>query len=143
MSLEDMAGDDEYADDPPAITLGDLRDGESVTIRPSGGVETFTSQYADDDEENDALRWPAYMVRSDYVFTPGDAAGAAPEPVEADDEIVLISWSNTLAQAILAEADEPDASDLVGTNVEIQKFGSGYEVSYRLRTGDDAATDAE
>lgn len=142
MSLEDMAADGETYDDAPAITLGDLRDGESVTLTPMSAVETFTSQYAEDDEENDALRWEAVYLRSDYTFEPDNGPDAS--PVEGGDEVVLISWSNTLAQAILAEADEPDARDLIGTNVEIEKFGSGYEVVYRLRTGDDATVpDAE
>lgn len=141
MSLEDMAdGGDEY-DDAPAITLGDLRDGESVTLTPMGGVETFTSQYADPDEENDALRWEAVYLRSDYSFEPEEGPDAT--PVEGGDEVVLISWSNTLAQAILAEAENADASDLVGVNVEIEKYGSGYDVVYRLRTGDAATVDAE
>ena len=135
MSLEDMADNGDEYDDPPAITLGDLRDGESVTIKPSEPVETFTSQYADDDEENDALRWTAVLVRTDYEFKPDG------ETLKSGDPATLISWSNTLAQAIIAEADEPDADDLTGTNVEIQKFGSGYEVTYRLRTGDDAAAE--
>jgi hypothetical protein len=131
-------GGDEY-DDAQAITLGDLRGGESVTLTPMSAVETFTSQYAEDGEENDALRWEAVFLRSDYAFDPDDA-----EAVEGGDEVALISWSQKLAQAILAEADEPDARDLVGTNVEIQKFGSGYDVTYRLRTGDAAdAPDAD
>jgi len=134
MSLEDMANDGEEYDDEQAITLGDLREGESVTLTPMGAVETFTSQYADEDEEGDALRWPAVFLRSDYTFNPDGG-----DEVEGGDEVVLISWSQNLAQAILAEADETDAGDLVGENVEIQKFGSGYEVTYRLRTGDDAA----
>lgn len=139
MTLEDMANDGEQYDDAPAITLGDLRGGESVTLTPTAPVETFTSQYADADEENDALRWEAVMLRSDYTFTPEEG-----EEVEPGDDVVLISWSNGLAQAILAESDEADADDLVGTNVEIQKFGSGYEATYRLRTSDEAAApDAE
>lgn len=142
MSLEDMADDGDTYDDAPAITLGDLRDGESVTLTPMGGVETFTSQYAEEGEENDALRWEAVYLRSDYTFEPGEGPDAS--PVEGGDEVVLISWSNTLAQAILAESDESDASDLVGVNVEIEKYGSGYDVVYRLRTGDDATVpDAE
>jgi hypothetical protein len=128
MSLEDLAASGESFDDPPAITLGDLRDGESVTITPAGGVETFTSQYADDGEEHDALRWEAVYEQSDYTFTPD--AGA--DPIGEGDEVVLISWSTNLAAAILAAGDEPDARDLVGTPVEIQKFGSGYDVTYRV-----------
>jgi hypothetical protein len=106
-----------------------------------GGVETFTSQYAEDGEQNDALRWEAVYLRSDYTFEPNEGPNA--EPVESGDEVVLISWSNTLAKAILAEADSVDASDLVGVNVEIEKYGSGYDVVYRLRTGDAATVDAE
>ena len=134
MSLEDMAGGDAQYDDPPAITLGDLRDGEEVQIVPSEPVETFTSQYADDDEENDALRWTSVLEATDYTFRPDDHNGA----LESGDAVTLISWSNTLAQAILAEAEKPDASDLVGKLVTIQKFGSGYDVTYRLTVDDPA-----
>jgi len=133
MSLENMAASGDEYDDPPAITLGDLRDGESVTLTPAGGVETFTSQYADDDEEDDALRWETMYVDSDYTFTPD--AGA--DPIAEGDECVLVSWSTNLAAAILAAADEPDARDLVGTPVEIQKFGSGYDVTYRVVEADE------
>ena len=129
MSLEDMAGGDAQYDDPPAITLGDLRDGEEVTIVPSEPVETFESQYAEEEGEEDALRWTSVLEATDYAFKPDGHS----EPLAQGDAVTLISWSNTLAQAILAEADTPDARDLTGKEVTIQKFGSGYDVTYRLQ----------
>lgn len=132
MSLQDMAGGESY-DDPPAITLGQLRDGETVTLDIREGVETFTSQHAEPGEENDALRWPATFVSSDFDFEPDDD-----DPIETGDDVVLISWSSGLAQAIIEAADEPDASDLVGETVEIQKFQSSadrFDVTYRVLVG--------
>jgi hypothetical protein len=124
MSWKDLADDGEQNDEP-AMTLGDLRDGDEVTLTVREEPEAFTSDYSDPGEEDDAIRVPVVFHGSDYTFETEDG-----DAFEDGDEVTLISWSNRLVSALVAF--EKDEGNLVSNRVTIQKFGRGYEVQYRV-----------
>lgn len=118
-------GDQEEMDDEPAITLGDLRDGETVTLAFRAEPETFDSDYGE------AVRAEATFLESDYVWEP-DGHGE----VENGDGVVLVTWSKRLVRA-LAEAHADDS--IVGDAFVIEKRGTGYETEYSVERIDEAA----
>lgn len=111
-------------DDAPAITLGDLRDGESVTL-------TFNALPGMiDTDHGAAIRAESEFVGSeDYTWTPDDHDGE----VEEGDEVVLISWSKRLAQAL---TDANDDEGLVDGTFEITKHGAGFDTDYTVESTD-------
>lgn len=118
MSWESYA-DSEEQDDEPAITLGDLRDGESVTLAFKAEPETFDTDYGE------AVRVEATFLESDFTWNPDDHDGA----VENGDDVVLVTWSKRLVGA-LAEAH--GEASIVGDGFEITKSGTGYETTYTV-----------
>ena len=125
-------GEEQYEDDAPAITLGDyLRPGEQVTLTVREPPEAFTSQYAEDENEKDAFRLPAFFMESDYAFQNGDG-----DELADGDECVLVSWSTRLNRALgelaggIADDGEDPGEALTGETAKIQKEGSGMNVQY-------------
>ena len=118
MSWQDY-GESEEQDDEPAITLGDLRDGETVTLAFRAEPETFESDYGE------AVRVEATFLESDYKWQPDDAD----EPVTNGDNVVLVTWSKRLVSAL---AEQHDAVGIVGEAFRIIKTGSGYETDYSV-----------
>lgn len=113
------------------MTLGDLRDGDTAVVTVREGPEPFTSDYADPGEENDALRVPVEFHAADYDYETEDG-----EAFADGDHVTLITWSNRFIRALASYDDEVDG-DLVGDRVEIQKFGRGYDVQYRVVAADE------
>ena len=125
MSWQDY-GETEETDDEPAITLGDLRDGESVTLAFRAEPETFDSDYGE------AVRAEATFLECEtYDWEHDDGT-----PVENGDGVVLVTWSKRLVAA-LGEAHDEDP--IVGDAFEISKDGTGYETNYTVSRVD--ATD--
>ena len=126
MSLQDFADEaDESYDDGPAITLGDLRGGESVVLTVEAEAETFSSDYADDDQD-DAFRMDCTFGECDhYTWEPDDHG-----PVEQGDQVTLVSWSRRLARAIVAADPE------IGETIEIHKSGTGKQADYSVEIHD-------
>jgi len=124
MSWQDY-GESEEQDDEPAITLGDLRDGETVTLAFRAEPETFESDYGE------AVRVEATFLKSDYTWTPDDDG----EPVTNGDDVVLVTWSKRLVSALAAAHDE---DSIVGDGFEIAKTGTGYETDYSVRRLDES-----
>jgi hypothetical protein len=115
---EQFGEEQEYDDDRPAITFGDLRAGESVTITFDAEPEPFHS-----DEYGPGVRADATLVESDYTYLDEDG-----DEVEGGDEVTLVTWSKRLVRAL--KSAKEDADGIVGETVEITKFGSGYSTDY-------------
>jgi len=124
MSWQDY-GDSEEQDDEPAITLGDLRDGETVTLAFRAEPETFDSDYGE------AVRVEATFLESDYTWEPD----GQDEPVANGDDVVLVTWSKRLVSAL---AEQHDAVGIVGEAFRIVKTGSGYETDYSVEHVDES-----
>lgn len=128
MSWQDFADDDEeqYDDDIPPITLGDLRDGDEVTITVDAEPETFVS-----DDYGEGVRVESTLEGSDYPFRDEDG-----DAIEQGDDVTLITWSRRLVGALKSYAD--DHGGIVGHTVVIVKYGSGYDTQYAVDATDDA-----
>ena len=118
MSWQELGDDDEQDDEDPALTLGDLRDGEATTVTVDAEPERFESE-----QYGEGVRVPVTFRRSDYPH-----AGEDGETFEDGTDCVLITWSKRLVRE-LARYDE-DEGGLVGDTVEIIKSGSGYSTDY-------------
>jgi hypothetical protein len=116
---------EEQDDDLPAITFGDLRDGEAATLTVEAEPEGFHS-----DDYGPGVRAEVTYVDSDYAFTDEDGA-----PVETGDPAVLVTWSKRLVRA-LSEADEY-VGGIVGETVRVVKHGSGFETDYFVSLSDE------
>lgn len=125
MSWQDYADDGEEQDDEPAITLGDLRDGETVTLAFRSEPETFDSDYGE------AVRVEATYLDSDYTWNPDGHDGE----VENGDGVVLVTWSKRLVGALAAAHDD---ESMVGDAFVIEKSGSGYETEYSVERVDES-----
>lgn len=125
MAWQDF-GDTADGDDRPAISLGDLRSGETVTLEVAEEPEMFDSE-----EYGEGVRVPVKFVESDYTFETTTGAG---EEVEVDEgmDVVLITWSKRLVRALRTYAEENGA--LVGETVTIEKKGSGYDTTYSVES---------
>jgi hypothetical protein len=126
MTWQDYGDDGDEQDDEPAITLGDLRDGETVTLAFRAEPETFDSDYGE------AVRVEATYLDSDYTWSPDDHDG----DVTNGDGVVLVTWSKRLVAALAAAHDE---GSIVGDAFVIRKSGSGYETDYTVERVDEAA----
>lgn len=120
MSWQEFGETDESDDETPAITLGDLRDGETVCLEVTGEPETFESN-----DYGEGVRTPAEFITSDYTFRTDDDG-----EVEEGDAVVLVTWSKRLVAA-LARFEERNEG-VVGETVMIEKRGSGYETDYKV-----------
>lgn len=121
---EQFGEQDDRDDDLPAITFGDLRDGEGATLTVEAEPEAFHS-----DEYGPGVRAEVTYVDSDYTFRDegGDAVGTG-------DAAVLVTWSKRLTRALAAAKDE--AGGIVGETVRITKHGSGFDTDYTVDLGD-------
>lgn len=109
---------DEDQDDEQAITLGDLRDGETVTVEVEAEPELF-----DSDKYGTGIRVPSTFIASDFDFESEDG-----EPVEREDDVVIVSWSKRFAAALNDCHDRNDG--LVGSEIVITKSGKGMDTEY-------------
>jgi hypothetical protein len=121
---EEFGEQDEQDDDLPAITFGDLRDGEAATLTVEAEPEGFHS-----DDYGPGVRAEVEFIDSDYTFTTEDGAA-----VEAGDEAVLVTWSKRLVRA-LSEA-KSEAGGIVGEEVTITKHGSGFDTDYSVEVAE-------
>jgi hypothetical protein len=124
MSWQDYGETDEQNDEP-AITLGDLRDGEAVTLAFHAEPETFDSDYGE------AVRVEATYLDSDYTWSPEGHNG----DVENGDGVVLVTWSKRLVAAL---ADAHGEESIVGDAFRITKSGTGYETDYTVERVDES-----
>lgn len=119
-------GDAAESDDRPAISLGDLRDGETVTLTVAEEPEMFES-----DDYGEGVRVPARFDGSDYDFTT-EVDGRSVD-VEEGMDVVLITWSKRLVRA-LAEYDGENG--IVGDTVTVTKHGAGMDTTYTVESDD-------
>jgi hypothetical protein len=123
-SWEQFGEQDDDEQDLPAITFGDLRDGEAATLTVLAEPEGFHS-----DDYGPGVRAEVEYVDADYAFTTDDG-----EAVEEGDEAVLVTWSKRLVRA-LSEA-KADAGGIVGETVTITKHGSGFDTDYSVEVAE-------
>lgn len=117
---------DEFAqepDDKPAVTLGDLRDGEEVTVHLAGEPEVF-----DSDQYGRGFSVPCLFVSSDYTHKDNDG-----DEIEGGDEVRLVSWSKRLARTLREFADEHGWD----ADVTVQKSGNGMDTTYSAERADE------
>jgi hypothetical protein len=120
MSWKDFA-DDGSTDDTPAITLGDLRDGESVELVVNDEPEQF-----DSDKYGPGIRVPAEFIEGDVPFQTKQG-----DDITDGDEVTLLSWSKRLAAELAAYDEE---SGLVDSVIEITKHSGAdrYDTRYTV-----------
>jgi hypothetical protein len=123
-SWEQFGESDDEDDDLPAITFGDLRDGEAATLTILAEPEGFHS-----DDYGPGVRAEVEFVEADYQFHTDDD-----EAVEEGDACVLVTWSKRLVRA-LSEA-KSEAGGIVGEEVTITKQGSGFDTDYTVEVAD-------
>lgn len=124
MNVNDFADESEEYDDY-AITLGDLRAGESVSLKITDEPEMFES----DNYEN-GVRFPGIFVASDYSFVHTSDDGDDHE-IQGGDDITLLTWSKRLVRAAKEYAGG-DVRDIEGEEITIEKSGSGFDVDYSV-----------
>lgn len=117
---------EQYDDDAPAVTLGDLRSGEVTELTVREEPEQFVS-----DQYGEGVRVPSTFHESDYAFRTEDG-----DAIEDGDDVVLVTWSKRLVAA-LADHAETNGGSVVGERVRIEKFGSGYDTDYRVEPAGD------
>jgi hypothetical protein len=123
-SWEQFGEQNDDDDDLPAITFGDLRDGEAATLVILAEPEGFHS-----DDYGPGVRAEVEFRDSDYAFRTDED-----EAVEEGDEAVLVTWSKRLVRA-LSEAKDA-AGGIVGEEVTITKHGSGFDTDYSVEVAE-------
>jgi hypothetical protein len=121
-----FADDDEeqYDDDVPAITLGDLRDGDEVVLTVDAEPETFVSE-----DYGEGVRVEATLKDTNYPFRDEDG-----DRIDEGADVVLVTWSRRLVAALRDHAEEHGG--IVGETVAISKHGSGYDTQYTVVAAD-------
>jgi len=124
---QDFGDEEEYEDDRPAVTLGELRDGEGLTLTVDAEPEEFHS-----DQYGPGVRADCTFVASDYKHENDDG-----DEVEEGDPCTLVTWSKRLVRNLSNAADENGG--IVGETVEIEKFTGGgrYDTQYTVSVRND------
>lgn len=114
---ETLAEGETDDDDVPAVTTGDMRDGETLTLTFDAEPETFES-----DQYGEGVRFPATFEQSDYRHTNDEG-----DDLIDGDDVVLVTWSSRLVSALSRhKADH----GLVGETVTVRKHGNGMQTEY-------------